>query len=98
MNHEIEINNNTFIIPNISGYSRVANHGLNGKPGFFVFHSGRATLIEFDDDKSANLKRQELITSIGNFWNSNDKFNSVNKETGFNEQNKGFFNKNANRR
>jgi hypothetical protein len=105
MNHEIEINNNTFIIPNISGYSRVAKHGLNSKPGFFIFHSGRATLLEFDSEELANKKREELISSIGNFWNingnnngnnnnGNNNSNNNNKFNSTNKENKNNYNKN----
>ncbi len=102
MGHTIEIKNNTFIIPNISGYSKVANHGLSGKPGFFIFHSGNPSLVEFTNEEEANEKRNELIEAINNFWRaiinfwqSNHNFNSTHKENknNFNSNNKGFFNK-----
>ena len=96
MNVIIEINNASIIVPNIGGYSKVSRNNSSAKPGFFVFHSGKATLLLFETEEEANNKRDYVIQCIRGFWNSNNKWNSNNNSNNkFNSTNKeqGFFNK-----
>lgn len=80
----IQINGYTFIIPLISGISEVKNHGLSNKFGFFIYHSGTTTLLEFSNEQEAQKKSNELQNLFSEYWNNkNNKFSSTNKEESF---------------
>jgi len=65
---KIEIKNNVFIVPLITGFTKVVSTPLNKKFAFYVHHSGTSTMLNFDTEEEANEASKKIDLATDEYW------------------------------